>query len=41
MPWELAHAWPGSELIPLADAGHETGTASMVAMTDRFARRTA
>jgi proline iminopeptidase len=42
-PWELAHAWPGSELILLADAGHETSTASMVdtlvAATDRFARR--
>jgi proline iminopeptidase len=42
-PWELAHAWPGSELILLADAGHETSSASMVdtlvAATDRFARR--
>jgi proline iminopeptidase len=42
-PWELAHAWPGSELVLLADAGHETRTASMVdtlvAATDRFAKR--
>jgi proline iminopeptidase len=41
-PWELAHAWPGSELLLFPDAGHE-GSAGMrealVAATDLFASR--
>jgi proline iminopeptidase len=40
-PWELARAWPGSELSLVDDAGHGWGTPSMaemlVAATDRFA----
>ena len=39
-PWELAQAWPDSELILRHDAGHETQSTSMVdtlvAATDRF-----
>lgn len=39
-PWELAHAWPGSELV-IVDAGHETRSpgmrANLIAATDRFA----
>jgi len=40
-PWELAHAWPGSELILVDDAGHDSSTPgiadTLVAATDRFA----
>ncbi len=40
-PWELAHAWPGSDLILVDDAGHDSrdsGTPeSLVAATARFA----
>jgi proline iminopeptidase len=39
-PWELAHAWPGSRLGLVDDAGHDTSAgmaASLVAATDRFA----
>ncbi len=40
--WALHHAWPGSELQIIPDAGHsaaEPGTrAALVAATDRFAR---
>jgi proline iminopeptidase len=40
-PWELARAWPGSELILVDDAGHDAGHPSiealLVAATDRFA----
>jgi len=40
-PWELAHAWPGAELILIDDAGHDSGTPgiveALVAATDRFA----
>ena len=39
-PWELAGAWPGSELILIDDAGHDAGTPgivdALVAATDRF-----
>ncbi|HEX4723244.1 MAG TPA: prolyl aminopeptidase [Pseudonocardiaceae bacterium] len=39
-PWELARAWPDSELILLHEAGHETQSSGMVdalvAATDRF-----
>jgi proline iminopeptidase len=42
IPWELARAWPGSELILIGDAAH-TGSAAMsaaiVAAADRFAAR--
>jgi proline iminopeptidase len=40
-PWELAAAWPGSELVLIDDAGHGSGAgleAAIVAATDRFAR---
>ena len=41
-PWELAHAWPGCELV-IVDAGHETRSPSMrtslTAATARFATR--
>ena len=42
-PWELARAWPDSELLLVDDAGHQTGShdgmvAALVAATDRFAR---
>jgi proline iminopeptidase len=40
-PWELAAAWPGSELV-LVDAGHDSSDAMVearVGSTDRFARR--
>jgi proline iminopeptidase len=41
-PWELAAAWPGSELV-MVDAAHETSSSGMVdalvAATDRFAGR--
>jgi proline iminopeptidase len=40
-PWLLAHAWPGSELLVVGEAGHSTGDPGMaealVATTDRFA----
>jgi proline iminopeptidase len=40
-PWELAHAWPGSELILVDDTGHDFSTPgiaeALVAATDRFA----
>jgi proline iminopeptidase len=37
--WELARAWPGSELIVLPDAGHTSDQlrSHVVASTDRFA----
>jgi proline iminopeptidase len=42
-PWELAHAWPGSELIVIDDAGHNYGDPgiqdALVATTDRFRGR--
>jgi proline iminopeptidase len=38
-PWELAHAWPGAELIIVEDSGH-TGstimTGEMHAAADRL-----
>ncbi|WBO62088.1 prolyl aminopeptidase [Streptomyces camelliae] len=41
--WRLHHAWPGSELVIVADTGHNAGAAAMaealVAATDRYARR--
>ena len=41
--WELARAWPGAELVVIAEAGHSAGdpgmTEATVAATDRFARR--
>jgi proline iminopeptidase len=39
--WELARAWPDSELIVVDDAGHSGAgmTGPLVAATDRFARR--
>ncbi|MDT0445787.1 prolyl aminopeptidase [Streptomyces johnsoniae] len=39
-PWELAHAWPGSELTMVGDSGHGRGPGlarALVAATDRFA----
>jgi proline iminopeptidase len=39
-PWELAHAWLGSELVTIDDTGHGGGdamTEALVAATDRFA----
>jgi proline iminopeptidase len=40
-PWQLAAAWPGSELVLIDDAGHG-GTADLISAivtaTDRFAR---
>lgn len=42
-PWQLAHAWPGSELVLVDEAGHAAGDPGMaealVAATDRFAER--
>lgn len=41
-PWQLAQAWPGSELVIVDDAAHTGSTAmndAIVAATDRFARR--
>jgi proline iminopeptidase len=39
-PWQLAHAWPGSELIVVDDAGHNYSAPgiqeALVATTDRF-----
>ena len=40
-PWQLAHAWPGCELVLIDEAGHDSGTPGIVealgAATDRFA----
>ena len=40
--WELAQAWPDSELVIVNTAGHSTGdpgmTEALIAATDRFAR---
>ena len=42
-PWELAHAWPGSELVLVDDAGHDASSPgiveTLIAATDRFATR--
>jgi proline iminopeptidase len=42
-PWELAHAWPGSELVVVGEEAHGLGEPRMVealvAATDRFAGR--
>ncbi|MER5751006.1 prolyl aminopeptidase [Streptomyces sp. NPDC002088] len=41
--WRLHHAWPGSELVVVDDAGHGTGdpgsVAAQIAATDTYARR--
>lgn len=41
--WRLHHAWPGSELVTVGDAGHSAGASgvaeAMVAATDKYARR--
>jgi len=41
--WRLHHAWPGSELVVVDEAGHDTSTPgvveALVAATDRYARR--
>lgn len=41
--WRLHHAWPGSELVLVDDAGHNAGAPDMaealVAATDKYARR--
>jgi proline iminopeptidase len=40
VPWALARAWPGSELVVVDGEGHRGGearTAALVAATDRFA----
>ncbi|MDQ6432490.1 hypothetical protein RB623_00305 [Mesorhizobium sp. LHD-90] len=41
--WELARAWPGSELVLIGEAGHGAGHSSVsdavIAATDRFAAR--
>ena len=40
-PWQLAAAWPGSELVLIDDAGHGGNAAlisAIIAATDRFAR---
>ncbi|GAB3743130.1 prolyl aminopeptidase [Amycolatopsis oliviviridis] len=40
-PWELAHAWPGSELVVIDEVGHSTQDEPMrevlIGATDRFA----
>ncbi|MEV6958479.1 prolyl aminopeptidase [Streptomyces sp. NPDC051207] len=40
--WRLHHAWPGSELVVVDEAGHDAGTPgvadALVAATDRYAR---
>lgn len=39
--WRLHHAWPGSELVIVDEAGHDAGAAgddALVAATDRYAR---
>jgi proline iminopeptidase len=42
VPWRLSHAWPGSELVIVDDAGHSVDasgmTGALLAATDRFAR---
>jgi proline iminopeptidase len=42
-PWELAHAWPGSELVMIDQAGHDFShpgiQEAIVAATDRFSRQ--
>ena len=40
-PWQLAAAWPGSELVLIDDTGHGGSTAlnsAIIGATDRFAR---
>ena len=40
-PWQLAAAWPGSELVLIDDAGHGGNSAlisAIIAATGRFAR---
>jgi proline iminopeptidase len=41
-PWELAQAWPGSELVMIDEAGHDFSDPgirdALVAATDRFGR---
>jgi proline iminopeptidase len=41
--WELAQAWPDSELVVVSGAGHAFGdpgmSAAVIAATDRFAAR--
>ena len=41
--WRLHHAWPGSELVIVDEAGHNTGAPGvmegLVAATDKYARR--
>ncbi|MFD3837168.1 prolyl aminopeptidase [Streptomyces sp. NPDC058642] len=41
--WRLHHAWPGSELVVIDEAGHNAGAPgvaeAMVAATDKYARR--
>jgi proline iminopeptidase len=40
-PWQLAAAWPGSELVLIDDAGHGGNAAlisAIIAATGRFAR---
>jgi proline iminopeptidase len=41
--WELAQAWPGSELVVVSGAGHSSGDPGMseavIAATDRFSAR--
>ena len=39
VPWRLARAWPGSELILLDDVGHGATLGAIRAATDRFAAR--
>jgi proline iminopeptidase len=39
-PWELARAWPGSQLVMMDDAGHDGGSSlseALVGATDGFA----
>jgi proline iminopeptidase len=42
-PWELAHAWPGSELIVVVDAGHNYSAPgiqeALIAATDRLSHK--
>ncbi|MGW6794284.1 prolyl aminopeptidase [Streptomyces chartreusis] len=41
--WRLHHAWPGSELVVVDEAGHDAGAPgvadALVAATDKYARR--
>jgi proline iminopeptidase len=41
--WRLHHAWPGSELVVIDEAGHDTGAPgvadALTAATDKYARR--